>query len=76
MKKKRVLILSIVLVSLISIVGYAANGNDIVYITKTGEKYHTARCMFVSKSKIAISLREAVSRGFTPCKRCKPPSLD
>jgi Fibronectin type III domain. len=43
-----------------------------VYITKTGEKYHRDGCGSLSRSKIAISRAEAIARGYTPCKVCKP----
>ena len=46
----------------------------IVYITKTGRKYHRLDCRYLSKSCIPISLTEAKRRGYTPCKVCKPPS--
>lgn len=45
----------------------------IVYITKTGEKYHEDGCRYLSKSKIEITLTQAKSRGFDPCSVCKPP---
>lgn len=41
-----------------------------VYITETGSCYHTATCSCLSKSKISISLNEAIAQGFKPCKRC------
>jgi hypothetical protein len=44
-----------------------------VYITKTGEKYHTSTCRYLSKSKISIELQDAIDQGFEPCKVCKPP---
>jgi len=65
-----------VIICAVAAVGYAAGKDTIVYITKTGEKYHTARCSSVSKSKIEITLGRAVERGFGPCQRCKPPVLD
>ena len=46
----------------------------VVYITKTGEKYHTSGCSYLKKSKIEISLENAVARGYTPCSRCNPPT--
>jgi len=46
----------------------------IVYITKTGKKYHRLGCRYLRKSCIPISLAEAKRRGYTPCKVCKPPS--
>jgi len=44
----------------------------IVYITKTGDRYHRDGCSSLSKSKIPISLKDAKARGFQPCSRCKP----
>lgn len=44
-----------------------------VYVTKTGKKYHSAGCMFLSKSSIPIKLSEAKARGFAPCGKCNPP---
>jgi hypothetical protein len=43
-----------------------------VYITKTGEKYHTSTCRYLSKSKIPIELKDALEQGYEPCKVCKP----
>lgn len=43
-----------------------------VYITRTGKKYHRAGCSYLRRSKIPISLIEALARGYTPCSRCKP----
>ena len=45
-----------------------------VYITKAGTKYHLSTCSYLSSSKIPISLVEALSQGYEPCKRCKPPT--
>lgn len=44
-----------------------------VYITKTGEKYHRGDCRYLRQSKIAVSLKEAIQRGYGPCSVCKPP---
>jgi hypothetical protein len=46
----------------------------VVYVTKTGEKYHRDGCRYLSKSKIAMSLKEAAAR-YGPCSVCKPPTL-
>lgn len=43
-----------------------------VYITKSGKKYHTESCSYLSKSKIAIDLKEAIEKGYSPCSKCKP----
>lgn len=45
-----------------------------VYITDSGEKYHKDGCSSLSKSKHPISLDEAKSRGYEPCKKCHPPT--
>lgn len=43
-----------------------------VYITKTGEKYHTGNCRYLSKSKIPINLSDA-KKSYSPCSVCNPP---
>lgn len=43
-----------------------------VYITKTGTKYHTPDCRYLSQSKIAVDLEEAVKSGYSPCSVCSP----
>jgi hypothetical protein len=43
-----------------------------VYITKTGSKYHRVSCQYLRKSKFAISIKEAVDRGYEPCSVCEP----
>lgn len=40
-----------------------------VYITKTGSKYHRSGCSYL-KSKIPISLSNAIAQGYTACSRC------
>jgi len=47
--------------------------DTIIYITRTGKKYHTGNCRYLSKIKIPISLKDAIQRGYTPCSRCRPP---
>ena len=45
----------------------------VVYITRTGKKYHCSGCGYLSKSKIPISLKDAKKNRYTPCKACNPP---
>lgn len=47
--------------------------STIVYITKTGDKYHCSGCRYLKRSKIKISLKEAKAAGYTPCSVCCPP---
>lgn len=49
-----------------------ATQEDTVYITRTGAKYHRDGCQYLSRSKIAIKRKDAIRRGFEPCKVCKP----
>lgn len=44
-----------------------------VYVTNTGEKYHTGSCRYLRKSKISIELKEALNQGYDACKVCGPP---
>lgn len=44
----------------------------IVYVTKTGTKYHLESCRHLRKSKRAITLQEARDKKFEACKTCKP----
>jgi competence protein ComEC len=43
-----------------------------VYITDTGEKYHSGGCSYLKESKHAIGLDDALSQGYTACSRCDP----
>ena len=47
--------------------------SQIVYVTRTGKKYHRDGCRYLAMSKFAISLKEAEARGYSPCKVCRPP---
>ncbi|WP_302805105.1 Ada metal-binding domain-containing protein [Cloacibacillus porcorum] len=51
----------------------SASDNTIVYVTRTGSKYHRDGCGSLSRSKIEITLKDAKAEGYTPCKRCNPP---
>ena len=54
----------------------AAGGNTVVYITRTGECYHTGSCRYLKKSKFEIKLADAVAPGDRACTVGCPPSLD
>ncbi len=43
---------------------------DMVFITKTGARYHEGACYHLRKSKIGISKKDAILKGYTPCKHC------
>ena len=74
MKKIR-LFLVVVLIATLAVFGFAATAETIVYVTKTGTKYHIESCASLRSSKIAIKLGEAVKK-YEPCQVCHPPQLD
>lgn len=45
---------------------------QVVYITRTGAKFHRAGCRYLSRSETAISRSEAVAEGYAPCSVCNP----
>ncbi|KLI30362.1 hypothetical protein [Brachyspira hyodysenteriae] len=45
---------------------------NVVYITKTGKKYHLQNCRTIRGEAYKISLSEAKQKGYTACKVCKP----
>lgn len=46
--------------------------SEVVYITKTGTKYHTKNCRYLRSSSIKTTLSEARNKGLTPCSVCNP----
>lgn len=48
------------------------NSSDIVYIGKSGSKYHKQNCSTLKNSGTPIALEAAISQGKTACKKCKP----
>lgn len=49
--------------------------NRTVYITKTGVKYHKAGCDTMKSTPYKITVSQADSRGYAPCKVCNPYGL-
>lgn len=45
---------------------------SIVFITRTGIRYHRGACRYLRKSKLPIDMGEAKAEGYTPCKVCRP----
>ncbi|MCD8086493.1 MAG: hypothetical protein LUF28_09290 [Clostridiales bacterium] len=50
-----------------------SEGDTLVYITASGEKYHLSTCRYVKDGGIEISLADAQEQGYEPCKVCCPP---
>lgn len=53
-------------------INLSQNRETVVYITKTGEKYHKDGCRYLRQSKIKTTKKEAVKKGYGACKVCKP----
>ncbi|MBD5427792.1 MAG: hypothetical protein HDR39_00440 [Treponema sp.] len=70
MTKRRIAIFSIF--ALVVMAVYAATGS--VYVTASGKKYHVRSCRTIARSKqvTALTVDQAVARGYEPCKVCHP----
>ena len=67
MKKTSILFLAFILTT-VSVIAQT------VYVTRTGSKYHSEGCRYLSRSQIAISLSDALSQGYDACSVCDPPT--
>ena len=47
-----------------------------VWISENGKRYHDSASCSNMVNPQKVTLEEAVSRGLTPCTRCKPPKPD
>ena len=68
-----VAMLIFILVIAINLIPIPGNGNEIVYITDTGVRYHRENCGSLFFSSSSVSLEKAVELGYTPCHNCSPP---
>ena len=44
--------------------------SETVYVTDSGSKYHRWGCRYLWNSSNAISLDDAIARGYTACSKC------
>jgi hypothetical protein len=44
----------------------------VVYITRTGAKYHVSSCRYLRQSKIKTTKKTAMKDGYSACKVCAP----
>lgn len=42
----------------------------VVYVTRTGQKYHEPDCPLLGGTAFPVTLEQALEDGFTPCSRC------
>jgi len=47
--------------------------NPVVFVTRTGVKYHRGGCRYLRLSCSPLRLSEARMLGYTPCSWCRPP---
>lgn len=47
-----------------------APADPIVYVTETGQRYHSAGCQYLRRSTIPKRLSEAHGAGYGACSRC------
>ncbi|WP_372714351.1 thermonuclease family protein [Ilyobacter sp.] len=45
---------------------------NVVYVTRTGKKYHRSSCQHAAKATRSMPASEAVALGYGACKVCKP----
>lgn len=50
-----------------------ANGNETVFITRTGSKYHSSDCRHLYQSRIETTLEQAIADGYGDCSHCYVP---
>jgi len=53
-----------------------ASGDTTVYVTRTGDRYHSAHCGILSKGYTTMTLQEAIDSGYKPCDLCQSVALD
>jgi hypothetical protein len=70
--QKKFLTVTLLLFGLLS--PYSTLFSQTVYVTKTGKKYHSDNCRYLSQSKIRTTVDEALSKNYSPCSVCAPPS--
>jgi len=48
----------------------SARQECVVYITRTGNRYHKDGCRYLRQSRVPVAKSEAIKAGYTPCKVC------
>lgn len=79
--KKSIVVVSMIALMIVgactsTVSASATSGSAEVYLTKTGDCYHLDGCTCLRRSKIPTTLQDAVNRGFYPCSKCNPGTLD
>jgi hypothetical protein len=51
------------------------NESTVVYVGKTGSRYHLKGCRYLKGAGKEITIGEAMKKGYAPCNVCKAPRL-
>lgn len=70
LKRKTLYCIYIIISSLL----FLGAEDDTVYVTNSGKRYHQEDCRFLSRSKILVTLEDALYSGYEPCTVCNPPA--
>lgn len=66
-----ILRVAVLFLFLIQLQGCAfSQADQTVYITRTGNKYHTSTCQYLKYSRIGVLLSVAKAQGYTACSAC------
>ena len=69
---KKVIISVLIGVTMFFSFNCTAFAERVVFVTRTGECFHTAYCRSLRNSRYAVSLDEAYSAGYRACRICRP----
>ena len=53
---------------------YGKTFSQTVYVSSTGQHYHTSACKNVNKNSRSMQVSDALDHGYTPCSTCHPPA--
>lgn len=73
--KKILLSICLLIFFIVFITSFALADSEIVYVTKTGSKFHVYGCDYLDSAPIRTNLNNAINRGYSPCKVCNPYGL-
>jgi methylphosphotriester-DNA--protein-cysteine methyltransferase len=66
------LLLALTLLTGTALFPQAKAPQEIVYVTKTGKKFHRSGCSSLRSSAIPMTRAQAIAKGYAPCQKCNP----
>lgn len=75
--------MAIILIAVMFVIGFFIGKNQTVdaaykkvYVSESGNRYHLYDCTYIDESNIqGFTIDQAQSKGYEPCKKCKPDRL-